>query len=177
MLSIRVPQAGILTDFYKEHGFLASIFYNISSYFICTQFLGHLIMAFNRFTLLWFPFKHYFFWKRSWYIYVLIILPLLPICYRLHEPGNFIFTKENTVVVTLINANLMSLTFVISSVLYVSSTCIVAILNLLSLIKFPSNTHNRNERDLLRRFFFQFLKRKFQKLGRKLLKFKVFVTF
>lgn len=110
-------------------------------------------MAFNRFTLIWFPFKHNFIWDhRKWYTIILISFPFILICWRLHHPAAFLYLSDTNVTTTLTNMDIMALNYIILTIFYLLATFMTAILNVLSFIKFyfhKSSNINVNEKNLL----------------------------
>ena len=120
------------------------------------QYLGHLLLAFNRCTVFWFPLTHERVWRGNWYIYVMIGLPFLHVCYKLHEPGRYVFGEGNTTVIgTLANGTLHSITYFISTVIYSIITALAAFFNGLSFIKFKSSKHStsNSEKSLFCKFY------------------------
>uniref|UniRef100_A0A914PXT9 Serpentine receptor class gamma n=1 Tax=Panagrolaimus davidi TaxID=227884 RepID=A0A914PXT9_9BILA len=93
-------------------------------------------MALNRFTIIWVPLMHERIWRRQWYILIIFILSFFQICWRLHEPGTFVVLPDNGSYTSLKNPTAQALSVALSSVVYITTTVIAAILNVLTIIKF-----------------------------------------
>ena len=152
VLAFRVPL--LSEDFFKNDNYIPSADLLISAYFLVVEFIGHTLMAFNRFTLLWFPLKYERIWRRNWYTAALIILPFFHVCYRLTEHGKFAFSPGNTVAMVYTNPSMTSLIFLLSAAIFLTTTGIAAVFNVLALIKFycykqSTNNASMKERRLL----------------------------
>jgi hypothetical protein len=85
-------------------------------------------------------------------------LAFFQICWRLHEPGTFVVLPDNGSYTSLNNPTAQALSTAWSSVVYITTTLIGALLNVLSIIKFYLQKHiassnvNVNETRLLRKF-------------------------
>ena len=147
----------LFVDFFKNQEVLASVSLNLVSYFSLMQYLGHLLMYFNRFTLFWFPLKHERIWRRNWYIYALILGSLLNICYKFYEPATYTFGPDNVVGIALINQSLHELSYVLATFIYGITTFLAAVFNVLTFIKFKSSKHSTNttEKRLFRKYHFR----------------------
>uniref|UniRef100_A0A914QH92 Serpentine receptor class gamma n=1 Tax=Panagrolaimus davidi TaxID=227884 RepID=A0A914QH92_9BILA len=133
----------------------------------CVQFLGHVLLAFNRFTLLYFPIKHKNFWSRQWYTAVLIIASFLYISWKFAEPVSFLFIGTN-VGIALVDKNMSNIYYILSTTFFLTTTLITAILNVFTFIKFCLQKKNSNalisikERNLLYVSFFVFISQVFR---------------
>ena len=153
----RGPLITSLTKYYKDNYVFATFIFNAQTFFTVIQFVGHTIMAFNRFTMIWFPLKQKVIWGRRWYMVVLIGFPFLFVSWKLHEPGAFVFNENGTVSFVLTNTWTMYLHSLITPIIYFSTTLAAAVLNVLSFVKFyfykqTSTTINVNEKNLLCKF-------------------------
>ena len=93
-------------------------------------------MAFNRFTLIWFPTKYQKLWNRQWYTVLLLLLPFLNICWRFHEPITFVYLTETSARLTYWDANISSLQYILTAIIYLGLTFLAGIFNIGVFIKF-----------------------------------------
>uniref|UniRef100_A0A914QQS0 Serpentine receptor class gamma n=1 Tax=Panagrolaimus davidi TaxID=227884 RepID=A0A914QQS0_9BILA len=156
VISKKLPQfSASLREYYKNAEFFASLAFIIISYVSAIQFLGHTILAFNRFTLIWFPLKHKQIWKHlCLFILLLLGAPFIHVGIRFNEPGAFLIISDSNISVGLKNKEALTTFLLISAIIYVSTTFIAAILHILSFSKFyfhkqTSSGINVNEKNLL----------------------------
>uniref|UniRef100_A0AC35F674 Serpentine receptor class gamma n=1 Tax=Panagrolaimus sp. PS1159 TaxID=55785 RepID=A0AC35F674_9BILA len=132
----KLPSFGIVPDFYKNNGWLATVWFNGSGYFVFLQFISHTLIAFNRFTLFWFPVTYAKIWSKPWYTILVLIFPIIGLSHRIFEPGVFQYSANGEVVVRLVNDYAVSATYAVSSGLYFTCTAIQAIFNILAMLKY-----------------------------------------
>lgn len=143
--------------FFSTNEYFVSIIFSLFAYITVVMFVGNLLMAFNRFTLIWLPLKHHLIWKKQWYIFVLLFLPFLHICWRLHEPAIFAYLGDTKVTTAYKNSTVSSIHFLSSVIIFFTTTLFAAVINLLSFFKFyfyktTSSTFSVNEKHLLCEF-------------------------
>lgn len=153
----RLTQIPSLIPIIKSSELIASIGFIAYSYVIVTIFLGHTLMAFNRFTLIWFPLKYHKIWERKWYIFVILFLPFLNNCWRFHEPAISVYLNDTVVVPMYKNPIINELFGISLGLIFLSCQLIGGILNILSFIRFhfyKSTNINVKEKHLLCKFCF-----------------------
>lgn len=116
----------------------------INNYVTSMQFIGHLLLAFNRFTIILFPISYNKIWEKPWSIFVLITIPFLPICWRLTEPIIFKFAADGSVAAAVfVNSDVAKLSNILSSTVYFTTTFLAALLNVASFLKFILYKHGQ----------------------------------
>lgn len=125
------------------------------------QFFGRLFMAMNRFTSIWFPLKYEKVWQKHWYTVLMMLIPFLSVCWRLHEPVKYTYLPNGSALAVYAHPNLQPLIKGLSSLIYFTTTVAGAIFNGLSFAKFYYNKHKSasfplNEQHLLCKFWFNF---------------------
>lgn len=142
--------------FFQSNEFFGTIMYDLFSYILFIILFGHVLMAFNRFTLIWFPLNYQKIWEKQWYFFILFILPFAYFGWRIVEPAKFVYLSEEKVNIVYSKSNVMAYYTLTASLMNLSSTFLAAIFNLLSFIKFyfyKSTTINVKEKTLLCKFY------------------------
>ena len=144
----------LFSSFYKTNEYFVSVMMTTITYVIILIFFGHLLMAFNRFYLLWFPLFYHKIWKSQWYIILLLLIPFLNVCWRIVEPALFVYITEDIVKLTYNDKSVASLYFLMTTIAFLSTTFFAAIFNGFSVIKFCfyKKTLNLNEKNLFCKF-------------------------
>lgn len=150
----KIPLIPFISSFYQPNDIFAYILYLILTYSTFVEFVGHTLMAFNRFTLISFPTKHQRLWSRQWYIVIMFLISLLLIAWRIPEPVKFSFDTDSTVSASLINKKASSIHLTVTSVTFFVTTFFTAIFNVSTFTKFycyknSVSTINVNEKKLL----------------------------
>ena len=144
----------IFLEFFIDNMYLIAAALIINNYVTSMQFIGNLFLAFNRFTIIWFPTSQNKIWGRPWYTILLLTLPFLPVCWRLHEPIIFVFGANGTIAAAFVNPSVAKLSNIVQSCVFIFTTMLAAILNVLSFFKFILHKQNNasfnvKERNLL----------------------------
>ncbi|KAH7712110.1 hypothetical protein AAVH_20570 [Aphelenchoides avenae] len=76
----RIPNSGFFTDFYSSHGHLAKVGYDVAGYCCYFQAIGHSIIAFNRWSVFYYPRFHEALWRGRtlWLLIFALILSPFP---------------------------------------------------------------------------------------------------
>lgn len=148
-----------MTEFLLANPFLATWNSIVGNFTTVTQFFGHLLMALNRFTLIWVPLKHENIWNQQWYTVIILIASLLSVSRRIGESSKFVFGEDSTVSVTFIDKNVTNWNNLQSIIINFSTTFLAAILNILAFIKLLIRKQNNsvinvNEKNLLCKFLY-----------------------
>uniref|UniRef100_A0AC35EW83 Serpentine receptor class gamma n=1 Tax=Panagrolaimus sp. PS1159 TaxID=55785 RepID=A0AC35EW83_9BILA len=61
----RLADLGVLSEFFRQPNYFATIVINLTGYIAFVQFIGNALLSFNRLTLLWNPTNHNKIWKHQ----------------------------------------------------------------------------------------------------------------
>lgn len=139
---LKVSLIPYFMDFFKSSTFFAAFITLANPFLVTVQFFGRFLMAFNRFTSIWFPLNYQQFWKRQWYTVLLMLIPFLTICWKLHEPVRYTYLANGSLLSVYTNDSVRLFAKGFSAMIYFTITIASAIFNGLSFAKF---SYNRNK--------------------------------
>uniref|UniRef100_A0A7E4VJB1 Serpentine receptor class gamma n=1 Tax=Panagrellus redivivus TaxID=6233 RepID=A0A7E4VJB1_PANRE len=135
LFAVRLVNFGIFTNFYLNNAWLASAMYTLSNVFAYQQFIGQTLISMNRFTVFWLPTKHKRIWKRKWYLFILIGLPLLVIPTRISDGGKVEVTKSG-VLGSYASDAMEDRALYMTSTVYIVNGTLTVIFSVLSVLKY-----------------------------------------
>uniref|UniRef100_A0AC35G114 Serpentine receptor class gamma n=1 Tax=Panagrolaimus sp. PS1159 TaxID=55785 RepID=A0AC35G114_9BILA len=142
---LKIPRYGVMVDMYKNNQWLGNAAYAGTSFYTIVQYLGQTLIAFNRFTSLWFPFYHKRIWSSKWYIYIVIFLPIIFTSYRIPAQGLYVFKEDGNVEIGFVDKEFKRQVLFVLSFMYGTNAAISAILSLLTVTKYFMMTRSMTQ--------------------------------
>uniref|UniRef100_A0AC35G748 Serpentine receptor class gamma n=1 Tax=Panagrolaimus sp. PS1159 TaxID=55785 RepID=A0AC35G748_9BILA len=114
---------------------LSSI-YSFLSFLTIIQFVGHLFLGLNRFTIIWFPLYHENIWRRQWYTVLIVGMAFLSVIWRIPASAVLTILSNGNGGIVYTNTSVTEIMNVSLTTIYFSTTCFAALFNVLSFFRF-----------------------------------------
>uniref|UniRef100_A0A914R096 Serpentine receptor class gamma n=1 Tax=Panagrolaimus davidi TaxID=227884 RepID=A0A914R096_9BILA len=144
LFGIQFWREGFFREWYLKNGWFASFIFTLSVYLDNVIYIGQSLIAFNRFTGLWFPLQNKQIWNYKWYIYLTIFLPIGFVANRFTADGYYKVTSDGTLDFGYTDKVFEALTVTITAFTLGASFGISLLLNILTSFKYKKSQNTQN---------------------------------